>query len=233
MKLLVCIASHNPEDRLLYLSDVINTLKDYKIDTTIIIDSNKPFSIEGAEVVVQESLPHPYSLTWCHRKHIADNLYNYDWFMYTEDDMKIPYKNFLMYTENFSLLWDRYIPSFVRIEEFQGKKYITDVTTYHNKNDIISLHGKRFIHLSNPYHAFWIMPRQALVKTLTASFTRLDTWRELAASYPMWELKKTPLVMIENDKISPLCYSYHLPNNYAMFPNTSFGKIQIDNLICP
>lgn len=229
MKILVCIASHDCKNRLAYLLPVLNNLKSYPEKVDIIIDTNDSIDIEGVSVY-NHNLLHPYHLTWCHRKHIKDNLLLYDWFVYQEDDMLIPYENFHNYTENFNLLWDKYVPSFVRIEKYNNKEYITDVTSHHKKSDIICLHDKKWIHLSNPYHAFWIMPKQAIINTITKNFERFETWRELAASYPMWELKRIPLVMIEDDNISKKCYSYHLPNNYASFQGTPFGKIEINKL---
>lgn len=231
MKLLVCIASHNPVERSQYLFPVINNLKSYKLDTHIIIDVNKEIQIPGTETVIQRTLPHPYSLTWCHRQHMIDNIDRYDWFMYTEDDVLLPYENFLNYINNFNILWNKYIPSFIRVEVNNNEEYITDVTVPHSVKDIILYKGKKFINLSNPYHAFWILPKKALKEELSPKFNRLETWRELAASYPMWELKKIPLVEVHDNKISNLCYSYHLPNNYANFSNTPFAKIKVKDII--
>lgn len=232
MKLLACIASHNPEERKSYLFRIINVLSIYNMDVDIILDVNKQFEMEGVkEVCVHTDLPHPYMLTWCHREHIKTHISEYDWFMYLEDDMWISPENFMHYTENFNLLWDKYVPSFVRIETFNEEKYITDVTSYESSKSIFSYKGKQWIELSNPYHAFWIMSREALISSMPSNFKRLETWRELAASFPMWELKKKPIVEIKDGQINPLCYSFHLPNNYASFSGTPFGKIKINELI--
>ena len=44
---------------------------------------------------------------------------------------------------------------------------------------------------------------------------------------------KKPLVMMEDDKISSLCYSYHLPNKYVSMigKQYKFGRIEIGNLL--
>lgn len=229
MELLICIASHNPENRVDILRTILNENMHYA--KHVIIDTNKKIDIDGAEIVVNKHLTHPYHLTWCHRKHILDNINNYDWFMYQEDDILIPRQNFYTYIENFNLLWNRYIPSFVRVEEHKGKKFVVDITCRQSSKNIITYKEKNFIKLDNPYHAFWIMSREAILSELKKNFDRKEEWRELAASYPMWELKKEPLVMVENGQISPLCYSYHLSNNYATNPSTPFGKIEIESAI--
>ena len=230
IKLLICIAFHYIPERIKYVESLIKRFSAYPLDVTIIVDCNEHIKIEGAHVSVHNRLEHPYYLTWMHRKHIKNNVDNYDWFMYVEDDMDIPWENFQTYMENFSLLWPVYIPSFVRIEEFEGKQFITDMTERQSKVSI-NIKEKEFLSLNSPYHAFWIMPQKELKETLTKDFVRMTTYREMAASYPMWELQKKPMVMIENGQISPLCYSYHLTNNYAEFPSTPFAKIEINKLL--
>jgi hypothetical protein len=75
------------------------------------------------------------------------------------------------------------------------------------------------------------MPQKQLKESINSKFTDLNTSRENAASYPMWTLNKKPLIKIENNEISELCYSYHLANNYAPNPNTPFGKIEVKDIL--
>jgi hypothetical protein len=230
LKLLICISFFNVPEKLKYLKKIIKTFRTYKMTVDIIVDTNTPLEGIDADVIIHD-LKHPYSLTYTHRNHFVNNIHKYDWFMYVEDDMDVPWENFKNYMENFYLLYPNYIPSFVRIEEFKGKKFVTDCTEQQELLPI-KIGEKNFIALKQPYHAFWIMPKKELKETLTTNFNRLDTHREMAASYPMWELKKIALVQLgENGQVSPLCYSYHLPNNYAEFPNTPFAKIEINQLI--
>jgi hypothetical protein len=232
-KLLVCIAFHYIPDRIGQLMKVIDRLTTYNMDVHVIVDSNSSFSLpERNEVVIcTHSLSHPYHLAWMHRKHFKENIHEYDWFMYLEDDMDVPYENFNEYVSNFEMLWNlNCVPSFVRIEEYNNKKFVTDVTSV-QKLQKVMIGNKEFVSLSQPYHAFWIMPKKELLSTLSSNFVRTELSRENAASYPMWELGRKPLVRVENDRISPLCYSFHLTNNYAPYSCTPFGKIEIDKLL--
>ncbi len=227
-KLLVCIAFHyNPElDRFKYLMGVIgNFIYNYKdFDINIIIDTNTPinfyeiFSRPDSIVrhIAHPNLAHPFHLTWMHRKHIKDNIDNYDYFMYCEDDMLVPYENFLNYIETFERLWPLYVPGFIRVEEFEGVQYCSDVTQQH-KCIPYKFGNRQFFalpYLEN-YHAFWIMPQKQLKETIKPDFVKVTDGREFAAMYTGWELGKPCLVEIENGQVSPKCYSYHLPNNYA------------------
>jgi len=228
-KILVCIAFHYVEKRIDYVKQLLNNYATYKADVDIIVDSNKHVNL-NAKVCVH-NLEHPYHLTWVHRKHFIDNIDNYDYFMYVEDDMLVTYDAFNEYISNFDELWKLgRVPSFIRVEHHNGKKFVTDITSQQSINTT-SVNGKSFMTLSQPYHAFWIMPKKQLKESITPNFTKLDTSRENAASYPMWGLGKTPMIRIENNQISELCYSYHLANNYASDPNTYFGKIEVKDII--
>lgn len=255
-KLLVCIAFHYVPDRLKYVMKLLDRFSTYDMDVSVIIDTNVSFRLDdfggyshddlaladnlswmykngfynNISISVHDKLDHPYHLTWMHRKHFVDNIDNYDWFMYLEDDMDVPYENFKEYTDNFDMLWEqKCVPSFVRVEKFEGKEFNPDNTS-HQHPLFITINKKTFVTLGNPYHAFWIMPQKELKDTMLTNFVRVDTSRETAASYPMWELGEKPLVMIEGKQVSPLCYSYHITNNYAQ-SNLPFAKIEISKLL--
>jgi hypothetical protein len=122
------------------------------------------------------------------------------------------------------------VPSFIRVEQCNGKKFVIDVTSPQSV-DLIFVNGKFFGTLSQPYHAFWIMPKKQLKENMDNDFVKVDLSRENAASYPMWGLHKKPMVRIEGNQISRLCFSYHLANNYACDNNTYFGKIEVKNIL--
>lgn len=247
--LLICIAYHCADnDRVKYLNKVLlNIYETYKCSFDIIIDSNEwyPPELNGDNIKWQQhkNLSHPFHLTQMHRQHFKDNIDNYENFMYIEDDMKFPYENYLSYLEKFKFMYPKYIPSFIRIEYKDGQEYVSDVPVSQNitADKIISFGERRFFAIPFPfhYHAFWVMPQKELKESLTTDFTKLDDSRERAATYPMWELKKIGLVEIEltgnignlNYQVKQDCYSYHLPNNYALntgdFPN---GKLLVKDI---
>lgn len=223
MKLLVCIAAHYAPERIKYLEQVLSALIEYKCDVDVIIDTNDfnfPL-IDSAshKRFVHPNLAHPFHLTQMHRQHFKEQIENYDWFMYLEDDMLVPWDNFLSYTEKFEMLWPMFVPSFFRIEERGGEQYVSDVIQKHPPQ-YIQLGDKFYFEFPFPqnYHAFWIASKQALKETITNKFTKLHDSRERAASYFNWELNKPALVEIElihsKWQIKEDCFAYHLPNNY-------------------
>lgn len=230
--LLVCISFHYVPEKLQYLKSIINRFCNYPMHVDIIVDSNVYFELEGVTLIVNDNLNHPYDLTWMHRKHIKNNIDAYDYFMYVEDDMDIPFENFKNYITSFSKLWTQgFVPSFIRIEKFNGNEYVVDVTDQQCSNKIFKIDNTDYIVLSQPYHAFWILPNKELKETLIPDFLNIGGTREEAAWYPGHRLSKKQVVLVQNGQVSPLCYSYHLSNNYSSFPPTPFGKIQADKII--
>lgn len=251
-KLLICLAFHYAENRTKFLIQCIENYSQYKnYNVSIIIDTNSIESktailnlgcfAKNIDVVVHDELDHPYLLTWMHRRHFKKDINEYDYFMYAEDDMIVKEESFNEYIKNFNLVWPRYVPSFIRVEELDGVKYNVDSTEVEvaTKNNIIRVDGKTFLSLKYPYHAFWIISKDPLRKSLNRAFTRpkfLDNkytmCRELAASYPMWQLFKKPIVMLDSrHQIDERCFSFHISNNYSNDPSTLHGKIQVDQLI--
>ncbi len=175
--LLICIAFHYAPERIKYLDKVLNELlTNYHGNIHIIIDTNtfdlEPLNSNGRiQVFVHENLEHPFHLTWMHRKHIKHSIDAFDNFMYVEDDMLIPYENYLNYLENFKLLWPNYVPSFVRIEQKDGENFISDIPEQQELNKV-EIGGKSFNEFKFPYnyHAFWIMPQKELKETMKDDF---------------------------------------------------------------
>ena len=145
--LLICIAFHYIDNRLQYLKKVLlRFLNTYKLPFHIIIDTNTSetevvlrelfadqIDSNIMEISVHDILPHPHCLTWAHRFHFKDNIDKYEAFMYLEDDMDLPYENFVNYLENFNMMWPRFVPSFVRVEsDASGELFSSDNILVHN-----------------------------------------------------------------------------------------------------
>lgn len=243
--LLVCAAHHDAPGRLQYLREVIRMFREEypkdAVDVIVDTDANPADGLSaeldlpiGSFVEHHAKLAHPFNLTWKHRKHMKERVNDYRFFMYVEDDMRIPYTSFLWFVGSFRSLWDNgAIPAFVRVEKHEGQDYVVDVT-YRQSCAPIEYSGLSYCELTQPYHACWIMPGVELKETMTKDFVRVSDSRETAASYPMWELHKRPLVSVFNDgdgcRISPSCLVYHLPNGYSKEPSVPFGKIKLEEL---
>ena len=252
MTLLICIAFHYAINRLPYIKLVLSRfLNTYKTPFHIIIDTNTteaeellreifPDQINSniIEIYVHDTLPHPHSLTWAHRFHMKEHIKDYEIFMYLEDDMDLPYENFINYLDNFNMMWPQFVPSFVRVEsDANGELFSSDHLLVHKLqwSQLVQAGSKQFMRLHMDYNAIWIMPRDALILTMKDWFARWETSghiRETAASYIFWELKVAGLYEVNSEgNISEKCYVYHLPNNYVNAEGTPLGKMSLNRLV--
>lgn len=259
-KLLVCVCFHYSAEKFPHLCQVVENFILNYTESDIIIDTNnhhsekeisKKFGMNSRiKTVVHDRLLDPFHLAWAHRKHFKREMDYYDVFMYVEDDILVPYENYLNYLDVFKIVWPNYIPSFVRTEEKDGQLYCADalIRTRVREADILVFKGRRFITLDNPYHAFWVMPRDALKESMNCDFEKIyegNKWiREIAASYGLmpgkrpcvrwgsYDIQKIGLVEVDRDmKISNLCFVKHTTNKYINDCEFNFGKIQIERII--
>jgi hypothetical protein len=240
--LLICIAHHiSNDERNKYLDAVVkNILDTYPKSTDIIIDVNKKdFALDktysNIRIAHHPDLAHPFDLTWCHRQHFLNHINDYEWVCYIEDDLLIPYPNFCFYQSQFNKLWPNYVPGFVRLERYNNKEYVVDITAQYPKNRYLHLGNEAYASFWQPYHATWSLPTSVLATCNTQQFLAIHPHtlmrREWGASYTIWTMNKQSLVNVVDHKINPLCYIYHLANNYSSCPATPHGKIEVDNVI--
>lgn len=250
--LLICIPFHYSDNRWQYLEQILHTfLNTYSINIHIIIDTNDKQTIELVnnnfkkekdkiiEVIVHTHLDHPFDLTWKHRQHFLDNIDKYMYCMYVEDDMDIPFNNYKNYLNNFSILWPEYVPTFIRYEVQADGKYSSEHSnvTEISKDNIIVKGSKKFIELNVTYCACWIMPMNTLKNNIIKEYHIKQipfdhgSYRETAASYTTWQLKKKGLVELNEDNtISDYVYIHHIPSNYS--DNTQkYNRLLLKNLV--
>lgn len=228
--LLICLAHHANPDRLQYLQRVLKAFADeYECSHDLIVDTNSPalLDVQGANVTIVShvSLEHPFHLAWQHRKHMRDRIDDYRWLAYFENDLCLPFANFLHYQDRYTRLEATgCVPGFIRVEEYNGEQYVVDVTERQ------PLPAGNHVALKQPYFGFWIMPQDALKASMGPKFVRLSDSREAAASFPMADLGKTALVQIDDGKVIPECWAYHISNSYAPCPTSPFGKIKVADI---
>ena len=250
-KLLVHIAAHFNKERIKYLKRILDNLKTYnfsKID--IVVDTNSPetersceyHSIKGTiQYHIHKDLEHPFLLTWKHRENILQNINNYDFFMYTEDDILIPWEAVEKWYEDTLLLYPHgYIRGFLLVEK-NSKDILmaTYITKRIETSYIKNIAGHRYLLPPQPYHSCWIYTREQMME-----FVHRRSWidgnhhqwdvRERAAAGMMWSKPNRcrALIPISNDnKVLKEAFIYHLPNNFALDEGFAFAKIPANDII--
>ena len=235
------------ENRIQYINRIIKETNNYKYKTDIFIHTNNnELSSEnfikynnGLINIIFHDLSniHPYYLTWKCRDLLYKQRYDYDIFMYIEDDILVP-NNAIEYWEKYNekLIELNYNVGFLRIEvDNNGEEYITDL---HGErfDTIINLDNNTYcVNNKNPYCAFWIYDKKEFNRFVESIYYDINNIRgpciREKSAYGLigsnW-YKNTIIPMIDNKLIED-CKIYHMPNNYVSDTGNMFATIKFND----
>jgi 2-polyprenyl-3-methyl-5-hydroxy-6-metoxy-1,4-benzoquinol methylase len=122
-RVLVAIASYGTANDL-YLREVIAEYQKMSVQTDIVILSNirKQVPANVALRVVDLKGRNPWSLPFVHKQLFAEQLNEYDIFVYSEDDMLLTERNLRAFLDLSATLPDNEIPGFLRYEKGTGSE---------------------------------------------------------------------------------------------------------------
>jgi len=252
MKITKHISFYFLPDRIIYINNIIDETNKYEHTTDIFIHTNNidlnesifnDYTNGSIKIIYHDlSNEHPFYLTWKCRDLLKQQQNDYDIFMYIEDDILVPCKAIKYWLEyNESLIKLNYNLGFVRIEVEDNIEYITDL--YGEKFDtIINLNEQNYcINNKNPYCAFWIYNKDEFNKFANSEYYNINNIinygiREQSAiglhgTHTNW-YKNTVIPIINNNLIED-CRIYHMPNNYVLDKNTTFGTVKFNESIHP
>jgi len=264
ISLLVHIAFHFVPHRWQYLEKVLSGLAEFDIERlVIVIDSNtNDVSTHLARlslpqhctvrVHVHTELAHPFDLTWAHRKHMAAALESFDYFMYLEDDIYVPWQTFgawLRRSEAVSRAG--FIHGFLRVEfDRAGRPISSDWRRCARRPAAIEIEGMKYIRPEWFYQACWVYSRATMQHFVrTAAWTRgFHRWsslirrhrhtgaanytREFSAFGMTCAAAGRPRVLLPVDRqgrVPTDAWVFHLPNNYAQ--DASLNLLEATHLV--
>jgi hypothetical protein len=253
ISLLVHIAFHFVPHRWQYLEKVLAGLAEFEIErVVVVIDSNTNDVSErlvalslskhcNVRVDVHANLAHPFDLTWAHRKHMAGALESFDYFMYLEDDIYVPWRTFDAWLRRSESVRKRgFIHGFLRIEfDLAGHAVSSDWRRPVKRPATVEIDGVKYIRPESFYQACWVYSRATMQR-----FVRTGAWqrgfhpwsslirgyrhsgaanytREFSACGMACAAPGRPRVLLpvdDNGQIQSDAWVYHLPNNYAQDP---------------
>lgn len=237
------------EHRVRYINKIIDEVNKYKFITDLYIHTNdkilkkENFSdyTNGTINIIYHDLgnSHPYYLTWKCRDLLKKQANDYDIFIYTEDDMLIPFNAILYWLEyNENLIRHNYNLGFVRIETKDSEEYVTDLHGIKLKSTINLDDVDYCVNNVNPYCAMWIYNKNEFNKFVSSEYYMInkipDVYeiREKSAiglhGLPNYWYKGTLIPLIDN-KLNINCKIYHLPNNYVENSKSKFATIKFDD----
>jgi len=252
-KILIHIAFHYAEERFKYLKQLIDNFDTYRFtEIDIVIDTNSEateklihesavFHKGKLECTVHKNLSHPYLLTWQHREDMLRKINNYDFFMYTEDDILAPWKAIeRWYKDTLNIYPHGFVRGFLSVEKNAEGILMATSITERFAPDLIKIGGVKYFTLPRPYHALWIYTKEQMMEFIHHQSWKNgnhDKWgiRERAAAGMMWKGQNFCRALIpieEENKVPEETLVYHLPNNYALDEKSRFAKIPANEIFC-
>jgi hypothetical protein len=223
------IAFFFTESRLQHINKMITNTNSYKFTTDIFIHTNIELSLSifdrytnGKFEIVVHNLKgiNPFYLTWKCKDLLAKQKDDYDIFMYSEDDILIPFTAIQYWLQYKSLLTPlRYNLGFLRIETNGTTEYITDQTPGDRLREKVVIDKTTFVKNDKPYCAFWIYD-----KDMFNEFILSDSWKKskldnerfirLYIAFGMNDKFDSTVIPLIGSTLDERCKVYHLPNNY-------------------
>jgi hypothetical protein len=249
-KLLIHIAFHYSPGREQYLHQILSEIAIYgfqKIDVTIdtndsatedlSLDSYSPLAIN---IAVHDRLDDPFMLTWQHRQPMADRLDDYDYFMYVEDDILVPFRALQGWLADSRRLHNsNYRRGFLRTELTADNTLVSTDQRYKSTAAHFCLvAGRMWFYPENPYHAFWFYSRAQMDTFIESASWRdgnREDWgiRERAAAGMIWldSDRHHSLVPVTGfGRVRDDALVAHLPNNYALDLEDEYGSQAVADL---
>jgi hypothetical protein len=268
--LLVHVAFHYVAQRRVFIDAVLQTLFSYRLKSiSIVVDTN---SEETAHILDELAIPEhcsvrmdvhsalrdPMRLTWAGREHIEAAYEQFDYAMYVEDDIAIPWATLEKWlSEQGKVGAEGYILGFLRVEEGVGKGPVSsDWPRPSSHNELIHIAGRSYIRPERFYQACWVYSRADM-----RTFVQGPAWKNgfhpwsavvtqrvvrdhraglgnMIREYSAFGMQcGTPgrhrviLPVDESARVPRDAWVWHLPNNYAVMPNVPYGKLLVSEIV--
>jgi SAM-dependent methyltransferase len=167
---LVGIASHGTaQDH--FLARVVSEYRKLDMPCRIVVLSNIDKHVEGAEVLVGVPTRDPYSLPFAHRRLFADNLDQYDLFIYAEDDTLLTQRTIHAFLDLQRELDDTDILGFMRSEtRSDGTEYIVTVNHLFRwlPGSVVQRGPGLFAEFSNQHSGCFIATRKQMARAIAS-----------------------------------------------------------------
>ena len=169
LRLLVVIASYGLKN-LELLRRLIRGYQSMAMDVDVVVVSNAPKELGcGVKVVVGLPSKNPWSLPFAHKPIFAQNVDQYDLFVYSEDDMEVTEGNIQAFLRATSSLAQDEIAGFLRYEvDESGTWSLPEVHgTYHWKPESVQQRDNYTIaEFTNEHAAFYVLTQDQLRRVI-------------------------------------------------------------------
>ena len=219
-RILVGIASFGPHNDS-YLERVLSEYRSMPWPVRLVVFSNIPKDL-GPDVEVRVGLPdrNPWSLPFAHKLLFAEEVDNYDVFIYSEDDMLMTAVNISAFIEYTNVLPPGQISGLIRFEEGpSGAIQYCDIHAgaYWDTQSVQTAGQHTFAYLSNEHSACYLLTQEQLRHALQSGNYLLAPHQGrydmlvTAATDPYTRCGFRKMICISELERSSI---HHLPNKY-------------------
>jgi 2-polyprenyl-3-methyl-5-hydroxy-6-metoxy-1,4-benzoquinol methylase len=226
-KVLVVVASFGTKNDH-YLLQLVQEYQSMSFEVDIIVLSNRHKEVAPGVVVIEVDLrgKNPWTLPFPHKKIFAENLNDYDVFIYSEDDTLLTEKSLRAFLEVSSELPKNEIPGFLRFEKASGgQANFPDMHSHFHwdAGSVLSRGGCTMAFFTNEHAACYALTRQQLCRAIDSGGFLVEPHEGkydllcTAATDPYTQCGFRKLICISHlDDF----LVHHLPNKYV---GTRFG----------
>lgn len=224
---------NNLKEKLKKLSKIYNSFFTLSKNTHIYIHTNKKIKNYKKNLffiyhnIVNQD---PFKLSWKYRSIMEKQKNDYDYFIYSEDDILFNLTNF-----KYWLKYKKFIENnnfnigFLRTEKSDLDNTLWSPDQFEKSNEYIILNKKKFLVLKNPYCAMWIYDKAEFSNFIKSKFWDLRKWRGVNSFTRLYDREKAAIgwnglnmrrynatvIPLVNDKIIDSCLINHTSNKYV------------------
>jgi hypothetical protein len=231
MKILVSIATYGIKN-INYLNRIIDEYKSYKkYDIDITVHGTVHINRNDIKFIQYEN---PRNTVFLHRNEFVNKQNDYDYFIFTEDDILIKEHTLDIYVKHDNLLPLNYSLGFLRYEQTpESIDYLIDlwlnlVDYNYIKNNNIYVNNHKYFSVTNPHQSSYILSKNKLKYVITNSNYLTDgtgMGLESASSgiFTDWYLNTGVIhkILPMNKEYLEQCFIEHLPGNHCNEPGVN------------
>lgn len=230
-------------ERMNYLKEILENIESYPFEVDVFLHTNtdvdfKPYFNHKIKIIYHNiENENPFFLSWKYRETMKSQRFDYDIFIYSDDDILIPLEAILYWLEykNAVQLFG-YNLGFFRIEKNLGKEFVLDLPNRKLSKLKKLLYSNYILNNVNPYCGFWILDKFSFNKFVINKKYDLnficgyETREKSAIGINGLDDNLTKGVLIPYDNsLNGNCKVYHLPNNYI--DHNVFSTIEFDDVV--
>jgi hypothetical protein len=201
LNILVCIAFHFDESRLVFLKKVVAGLQKFPCEIKVCVVTNTTDNSEQSrlfaalnennrflnEIYPVSNMGHPFMLPWAHkqvlRQHYEESE-SFTHFLYIEDDIEFTPINMMYWLENRLILGGTvFYPSLFRVEwnEKQHQWFSTDILqpVSLSQSPFLNIHGIDYINMPSSYQGLTLYDRALFAEHLNSPSFNMEKYAGL------------------------------------------------------